>query len=146
MAGNLQRVNEYKKVQGVLRATGGGIRLIENTVIRAMWAGYGYDGYDQHNVFALTCKNGRTVYTDWAGVDSLNTLVRVNEYKITNGVIRSTGHGIRLNTQNISYLIYAGTGYDGDDDHNVFTIYYNDGKTAITDWAGVSLIDNFGMS
>lgn len=75
----------------------------------------------------------------------MSQLVRVNEYRrVTEqtGVtkIQPTGHGIRINPANVVRLYTAGISTD---DHNVFTVYFTDGRTAITDWAGVQLIDGW---
>lgn len=74
-------------------------------------------------------------------------LVRVNEYRKNTDstgkvTVDPTGHGIRIHPANVVRLYTAGISSDG---HNVFTIFFTDGRTAITDWAGVELINNWVM-
>jgi len=73
--------------------------------------------------------------------------VRVDEYRrqTSAGIstIQSTGHGMRLNTENVTMIYQAGIGYDGLNDHNVFTVYLDGARSFITDWAGVQTIGEF---
>ena len=71
---------------------------------------------------------------------------RVNEYRsIRSGgatTIQTTGHGMRVYPDKVTYIYTAGIGYDGPIDHNVFTVHLTNGCKFITDWAGVGTINN----
>lgn len=74
-------------------------------------------------------------------------LVRVNEYRKNTDstgkvTIDPTSHGIRINPANVVKVYTAGL---SSDDHNVFTVTFVDGRQAITDWAGVELINGWAQ-
>ena len=72
---------------------------------------------------------------------------RVNEYRRVKvggeTRIESTGHGMRVYADKVTHIYTAGIGYDGLNDHNVFTVFTADGRRFITDWAGVQNIGEF---
>jgi len=71
---------------------------------------------------------------------------RVNEYRsIRSGgvtTIQTTGHGMRVYPDKVTYIYTAGIGYDGPTDHEVFTVHLTNGRKFITDWTGVGTINN----
>lgn len=72
------RVDEYARTtvngQVYLIRTGHGHRINPNEVVRIYTAGIGYEDETlsvDHNVFSIYLTNGQRVYTDWAGVETL---------------------------------------------------------------------------
>jgi hypothetical protein len=60
-----------------------------------------------------------------------------NQYRLLDGQVRI------LDPQNMmAYAYQAGLGYDGGTSHNIFTVYLVNGKSFVTDWAGVQSIGN----
>ena len=70
----------------------------------------------------------------WGGCNPF--IVRVNEYRRDAGAatISPTGHGLRINPANITYIYTAGRSTD---DHNIFYVYFTNTQRIITDWSGV---------
>ena len=67
-----------------------------------------------------------------------------NEYRRTkvDGEVRieSTGKTITVNVNEIALIYQAGIGYDGGNDHNVFTVYLVGGRKFISEWASIDNI------
>ena len=72
---------------------------------------------------------------------------RVDEYKRVSSAgvvsIKTTGHGMRVFSDKVTWIYQAGIGYDGGNDHNVFTVYLTNGRSFITDWSGIQTIGEF---
>lgn len=56
--------------------------------------------------------------------------------------LQTTGKTFNVNYENVARVYTAGIGYDGNNDHNVFTVYLTDGRSFITDW---SAVNNFSL-
>jgi len=76
-----------------------------------------------------------------------NNFERVDEYKRISSAgvarIETTGHGMRVYPDKVTWIYQAGIGYDGGNDHNVFTVYLANGRNFITDWSGIQTIGEF---
>jgi hypothetical protein len=150
---SITRVDEYRLIKSAgvsrIQTTGHGVRVYPEDVTYIYTAGIGYDGPTSHNVFTVYLINGRSFITTWAGIETIGSTVRVNEYAMTlqeNGskLLQYTDHGIRVNTANVSDIYTAGLGYelDGVTDHECFTVHMVNGQEFVTDWAGVTAINN----
>ena len=71
-----------------------------------------------------------------------NQLVRVDEYRYSDGAISPTGHGLRLVPTNITLIYTAGIGSDG---HEVFEVTLVGGKVVYTNWSGVEAINGWAQ-
>ena len=79
----------------------------------------------------------------------MGMLVRVNEYRIQQvegaKVPVQTGHGVRVVPANVTMVYTAGLGLEENltTDHECFRVWLTDGRVVITDWAGISDINNW---
>lgn len=150
-------VNEYKKsTQGGVtryRILPGQVRVLDpqNMVSYKYTAGLGYDGNTSHEIFTIHLVDGKSFVTDWAGVTSLNWNIRVNEY--ATGLsddgeqrVQYTGHGLRINKNQIVSMKPAGTGFDGSgnsaNEVNLYRIALEGGYRLLTDEDGYNAINS----
>lgn len=70
------------------------------------------------------------------------TYYDLNEYRRTKvdggSRIESTGKVVTVKGSEIAFIYQAGIGYDGLNDHNVFTVHLVGGRKVITEWASIS--------
>ena len=74
-------------------------------------------------------------------------MITINEYRSTrvNGekVFNLTENQFKLwDCGNVLNIYTAGLGYDGPNDHNIFTVYLVGGRKFVTDWSGIQAINN----
>ena len=147
---NFKTVTEYRKVSDVrIQTTGADIRVNADEITQINWAGIGFDGGNDHNIFTVRLTNGRNFITDWAGIQSIDNFVRVNEYRKTkqeDGSTRFqyTTRGVRVRVNNIAFIREAGSGIDGESTNDCYRVSLVNGESFVTDSDGVNDIENYG--
>ena len=143
MANNIVRFNEYRKTSYGYVETGHGYRANPSNLVLARFIGInGVDGESLMNVITTT---GKTVAT-FNDVDNNNYswFIFIDEYKKTSTgyvqVVNSEEIQLLVNPSQVSTAVYIGRSID---DRGIWTVTCNDGSKFVTNWGGISLLDNW---